>query len=177
MVLRWHHSRKEYVFQWRDWPLWENAAIGRKLGVEGASAVVEELIRTGHAEWNDAGKSMVTLMWHSAEEIAAKLFDFVRKHDMVGSVFTVYELHQGDDVLGTVRNYYRARVGASRRLPVFEGFAAAPNNNQWVSGGAWCEGCLQLSPFMMDVNLYGYSQWDRTHVHPRWYPGVEPHQR
>lgn len=103
MVLRWHHSRKEYVFEWKNWSLWENAAIGRKLGEEGASAVVEELIRTGHAEWSDAGKSMVTLMWHSAEEIAAKLFDFVRKHDMVGSVFTVYELHQGDDVLGTVR--------------------------------------------------------------------------
>lgn len=102
MVLRWHHSRKEYVFEWRDWPLWENAAIGRKLSEEGARAVVEELICTGHAEWNDAGKSMVTLMWHSAEEIAAKLFDFVRKHDMIGSVFTVYELHQGDDVLGTV---------------------------------------------------------------------------
>lgn len=103
MVLRWHHSRKEYVFEWRDWPLWENAAAGRKLSGEGARAVVEELIRTGHAEWNDAGKSMVTLMWHSAEEIAAKLFDFARKHDMIGSVFTVYELHQGDDVLGTVR--------------------------------------------------------------------------
>eukprot|EP00752_Nemacystus_decipiens_P002115 g2019.t1 len=101
MVLRWHHSRKEYVFEWRKWPLWENAAIGRKLSGEGARAVVDELIRTGHAEWNDVGKSMVTLMWHSAEEIAAKLFDFVRKHDMVGSVFTVYELHQGDDVLGT----------------------------------------------------------------------------
>jgi len=59
----------------------------------------------------DAGKSMVTLMWHSAEEIAAKLFDFVRKHDMVGSVFTVYELHQGDDVLGTVRNQLATRAG------------------------------------------------------------------
>ena len=104
MVLRWHRSRKEYVFEWKDWPLWENAAIGRKLSAAGAAAVVEELIRTGHAEWNDAGKSMVTLMWHSVEEIAAKLFDFVRKHDMVGSVFTVYELHQGDEVLGTVSN-------------------------------------------------------------------------
>lgn len=103
MVLRWHHARREYVFAWKDWPLWENQTIGRKLGSEGARAVVDELIRTGHAEWNDAGKSMVTLMWHSAEEIAAKLYDFVRKHDMVGSVFTVYELHQGDDVLGTVR--------------------------------------------------------------------------
>ena len=65
--------------------------------------MVQELIRTGHAEWSDAGKSMVILMWHSADEIAAKLFDFVRKHDMIGSVFTVYELHQGDEVSGTVR--------------------------------------------------------------------------
>lgn len=106
MVLRWHHMRREYVFGWRDWPLWENHAIGRKLGSEGAEAVVEELIRTGHAEWNDAGKSMVTLMWHSADEIAAKLFDFVRKHDMAGSVFTVYELHHGDEVSGTVRTAF-----------------------------------------------------------------------
>lgn len=98
------------MFAWRDWPLWENPAIGRKLGNEGAGAVVEELIRTGHAEWNDGGKSMVTLMWHSAEEIAAKLYDFVRKHDMVGSVFTVYELHQGDEVSGTVRaEHYTSR--------------------------------------------------------------------
>ncbi|CAM9720550.1 unnamed protein product [Scytosiphon promiscuus] len=101
MVLRWHNSRNEYVFEWRNWPLWENAALGRKLSKEGARAVVEKLIQTGHAEWNDSGQSMVTLMWHSAEEIAAKLFDFVKKHDMIGGVFTVYELHQGDDVLGT----------------------------------------------------------------------------
>lgn len=103
MVLRWHHVKKQYVFAWRDWPLWENAAIGRKLGDDGAAAVVEELVRTGHAEWNDAGKSLVTLMWHSADEIAAKLSNFARKHDMIGSVFTVYELHQGDEVQGTVR--------------------------------------------------------------------------
>lgn len=103
MILRWHHARKEYMFAWKDWPLWENAAIGRKLGEEGAKAVVDELIRTGNAEWSDAGKSMVTLMWHTTDEIAAKLFDFVRKNGMIGNVFTVYELHQGDDVLGTVR--------------------------------------------------------------------------
>lgn len=101
------------MFAWRDWPLWENPAIGRKLGNEGAGAVVEELIRTGHAEWNDGGKSMVTLMWHSAEEIAAKLYDFVRKHDMVGSVFTVYELHQGDEVSGT--DFYGMDEGLFRK--------------------------------------------------------------
>ncbi|CAM9221326.1 unnamed protein product [Sphacelaria rigidula] len=113
MVLRWHHARREYVFAWKDWPLWENQTIGRKLGSDGAGAVVDELVRTGHAEWNDAGKSMVTLMWHSAEEIAAKLYDFVRKHDMVGSVFTVYELHQGDDVLGT--DFYGMDEGLFRK--------------------------------------------------------------
>lgn len=90
------------MFVWREWPLWENSTIGRKLGNSGALAVVEELIRSGHAEWNDSAKSMVTLMWHSADEIAAKLFDYARKHDMIGNVFTVYELHQGDEVLGTV---------------------------------------------------------------------------
>lgn len=115
MVLRWHHSRKEYVFEWRNWPLWENAAIGRKLGGQGATAVIEELVRTGHAEWNDAGKSMVTLMWHSADEIAAKLFAYVQKHDMIGNVFTVYELHQGDEVLGTVSTRSAAFLATAPR--------------------------------------------------------------
>ncbi|CAM9497295.1 unnamed protein product [Discosporangium mesarthrocarpum] len=41
---------------------------------------------------------MVTLMWQSPDEIAAKLYDYVRNNGMVGSVFTVYELHQGDEV-------------------------------------------------------------------------------
>lgn len=88
--------------------MWENATIGRKLSSNGALAVVEELVRSGHAEWHDTSKSMVTLMWHSTEEIAAKLFDFARKHDMVGNVFTVYELHRGDEVLGTVSRYPRS---------------------------------------------------------------------
>lgn len=118
MILRWHHARKEYVFAWKDWPLWENAAIGRKLGEEGAKAVVHELIRNGNAEWSDAGKSLVTLMWHSTDEIAAKLFDFVRKNGMIGSVFTVYELHQGDDVLGTVRKKTTRRT--DRRSSIFD---------------------------------------------------------
>lgn len=106
MVLRWHQSRKEYVFSWKEWPLWENSRIGRKLSSSGALTVVEELVRIGHAEWNDEAKSTVTLMWHSADEIAAKLFDFARKHDMVGNVFTVYELHRGDEVSGTVSGMF-----------------------------------------------------------------------
>ncbi|CAM9550504.1 unnamed protein product [Choristocarpus tenellus] len=101
LVLRWHHTRKEYNFAWKNWPVWENTSIRRTLNGEGAMLVVLELIRTGHAEWKDSGKSIVTLMWQSPDEIAGKLYDFARRNGMIGSVFTVYELHQGDDVQGT----------------------------------------------------------------------------
>ena len=38
----------------REWPLWENRAIGRALGDEGVSAVMQHVVATGGGEWADA---------------------------------------------------------------------------------------------------------------------------
>ncbi|KAG5175912.1 ESCRT-II complex subunit-domain-containing protein [Tribonema minus] len=101
MVLAYHKARKAYAFAWRDWPLWENRAINRRLDEAGAQAVVAELVRTGHAEWQDSGKTSLSLFWDTPADTAARLYEWARSTGLVGSVVTVYELHQGEDTRET----------------------------------------------------------------------------
>ncbi|CAM9464990.1 unnamed protein product [Phaeothamnion confervicola] len=101
LVLKYHNARKEHSFAWRSWPLWENRQINRRLSDEGALAVAQELIRGGHAEWQDASKTRMVLFFQSPAETASKLYEWVRKQGRIGEVFTVYELHQGDEMEGT----------------------------------------------------------------------------
>ncbi|CAM9533108.1 unnamed protein product [Chrysoparadoxa australica] len=101
LVLTWHKKHSTAAFQWQQWELWANKTIGRKLSVEGAEAVCEALIASGHAEWEDAAHTRLTLFWESPATIASSLYAFAKERSMIGGVFTVFELVQGDDSIGT----------------------------------------------------------------------------
>ena len=58
--------------------------------------VVEELVRTGRAEWQDGTKTRLTLLWQRPEDVADRIYEWAKMNDMVGKVATVYELHQGE---------------------------------------------------------------------------------
>ena len=61
-------------------------------------------VTAGHAEWEDADeRAQLLLMAQRPSEIATQLYQKVRETGMIGSVYTVLELYEGDEaaVLGT----------------------------------------------------------------------------
>jgi len=98
-------------------PLWENKAIGRRLGPDGQAEVVSALLASGHGHWEsptdaaafraDAVVTVATtpgrlrITWRTASAVAVTLWEHARANNMFGSVFTVFELHSGDVADGT----------------------------------------------------------------------------
>jgi len=78
-----------------SFPLFRNAAIDRSLSTEGRRAVADELVSTGHAAWEDPGKTL-HLFVKTPSEWAALILDFIQSNGLSGTIYTLYELHSGD---------------------------------------------------------------------------------
>lgn len=76
-------------------PLFTNEKIDRKLNKAGIDAVVQSLIQHGNAEWTDSTHTSLHIIWKSAEVISGEVLEWARKNDS-GTVYTIYELHSGD---------------------------------------------------------------------------------
>uniref|UniRef100_A0AAQ4QMV2 Vacuolar protein-sorting-associated protein 25 n=1 Tax=Gasterosteus aculeatus aculeatus TaxID=481459 RepID=A0AAQ4QMV2_GASAC len=55
---------------------------------------------SGNLEWLDKNKSRCLVMWRRPEEWGKLIHQWVSKNGMVNSVFTLYELSNGDDTEG-----------------------------------------------------------------------------
>eukprot|EP00771_Trimastix_marina_P003133 gnl/Trimastix_PCT/4337.p1 GENE.gnl/Trimastix_PCT/4337~~gnl/Trimastix_PCT/4337.p1 ORF type:complete len:179 (-),score=25.54 gnl/Trimastix_PCT/4337:33-569(-) len=81
-------------------PLFHNADISRQLSVEGIRMMLDALVASGHAFWEDAGKTRCLVSWRTAPEWAAAMMQWVDANALHGKVFTVYELACGDEARG-----------------------------------------------------------------------------
>jgi hypothetical protein len=68
------------------------------LSLEGVAAVAELLILRGHAEWVDASKSGLRVNCKTPSTIAVEMYDWARRASAYSTVFTLFELVQGDDL-------------------------------------------------------------------------------
>uniref|UniRef100_A0A673K913 Vacuolar protein-sorting-associated protein 25 n=1 Tax=Sinocyclocheilus rhinocerous TaxID=307959 RepID=A0A673K913_9TELE len=85
------------VLEAQESAVFNNNRIHRKLSVEAIQVVFEELRKTGNLEWLDKNKSRCLIMWRRPEEWGKLIHQWVSKNGMVNSVFTLYELSNGDD--------------------------------------------------------------------------------
>uniref|UniRef100_A0A672NSX3 Vacuolar protein-sorting-associated protein 25 n=1 Tax=Sinocyclocheilus grahami TaxID=75366 RepID=A0A672NSX3_SINGR len=100
LVLSFCRHRKLYtldVLEAQESPVFNNKKIERKLSVEAIQVVFEELRKKGNLEWLDKSKSRCLIMWRRPEEWGKLIYQWVSKNGMVNSVFTLYELSNGDD--------------------------------------------------------------------------------
>ncbi|XP_034050175.1 vacuolar protein-sorting-associated protein 25 isoform X1 [Thalassophryne amazonica] len=88
------------VMEAQEGPVFNNKKIERKLSVEAIQVVFEELRKKGNLEWLDKNKSRCLVMWRRPEEWGKLIYQWVSKNGMVNSVFTLYELSNGDDTEG-----------------------------------------------------------------------------
>ena len=104
-VLGWAHHHNQSLISVTEWPHFGNPDIKRRLSVEGIGSVVEHLINAGYAEWEDDSHARIRVMWRRPVDWAAIIYDYACDNAMVGNVYTVYELHSGDDT--TDAQFYR----------------------------------------------------------------------
>ncbi|XP_069672611.1 vacuolar protein-sorting-associated protein 25 isoform X1 [Periplaneta americana] len=121
LVLDYHRISKQCVLDVREAQrssLFNNTAIDRKLPQEGIIMILEDLARTGNAESLDKPKHSLTskikksnvqqypvdkykyrwhIYWHTLEEWADLVYNWVQSCGMTNNVCTLYEITDGDN--------------------------------------------------------------------------------
>ena len=99
LVLDWAQHHKEHTISVAEWPHFGNPAIQRRLPADAVSSVVQHMIGTGHAEYEDDTRARVHVYWRRPADWAAIVYDFARGSGMIGKgrVYTVYELRNDED--------------------------------------------------------------------------------
>jgi ESCRT-II complex subunit VPS25 len=96
LIVSWHQARKLTTMRVAEWPLWENKAIDRRMSSKGVEAVLEYLVKEGNCEWADSAHTTATVFYKTPAEWASLVLAYVHANGMYGTMYTVYELSQGD---------------------------------------------------------------------------------
>ena len=75
-----------------------------RLDEEGKNAVIAYMIKKGNAEWDDDAHTRVRLIQKSTETLAGEIYTWMQSKGLMGSVYTVYELHAGEEYRNTGRH-------------------------------------------------------------------------
>ncbi|KAG3268884.1 vacuolar protein-sorting-associated protein 25 isoform X1 [Ictidomys tridecemlineatus] len=94
---RLHKQSSMTVMEAQESPLFNNVKLQRKLPVESIQIVLEELRKKGNLEWLDKNKSSFLIMWRRPEEWGKLIYQWVSRSGQNNSVFTLYELTNGED--------------------------------------------------------------------------------
>ncbi|KAF5297825.1 hypothetical protein FQR65_LT09896 [Abscondita terminalis] len=78
--------------------LFSNTSIDRKLNAQILLTILTDLQRTQNADPIDKQKFCWLIYWHTLEEWASIIYDYVSSRGANNSVFTLFELTQGNDV-------------------------------------------------------------------------------
>ena len=77
-------------------PLFTNTSIQRSLSTKDMQLVIDECVRSGHAEWTDQQHMNCILTPTPYAEWASKLVQWATDLGLVNQILTVYEIHSGD---------------------------------------------------------------------------------
>mmetsp|Transcript_4949 Transcript_4949/g.10286 ORF Transcript_4949/g.10286 Transcript_4949/m.10286 type:complete len:182 (+) Transcript_4949:261-806(+) len=100
LVLEWFAENgakggDQSVLSLDSFALFRNDALDRSLDEPGRKAVAQDLIDSGHGQWQDFGKTLYVFV-KTPSEWASIIYDFVQQNGLGGTIYTVYELHSGD---------------------------------------------------------------------------------
>ena len=65
------------------------------------------MIKSGNAEWEENHtKACLRIIWKKPETLAGEIYNWACNSEILGTVFTVYELHSGEENLDSGSFYY-----------------------------------------------------------------------
>ncbi|KAH0786435.1 Vacuolar protein-sorting-associated protein 25 [Histomonas meleagridis] len=79
--------------------LFTNKTINRKLSKENAIFFLERLVCQQNAEWMNTEKTKIKIIWRKPEDWGSLLLQWAQKNNYTNTVFTFYELREGDDTI------------------------------------------------------------------------------
>lgn len=79
-------------------PIFNNTIINRKLNTTDLLVILSELQHSGNAAPTDKQKNIWHIYWHTLDEWANIIYNYIMTNGMINTVFTIYELTQGDDI-------------------------------------------------------------------------------
>lgn len=101
-IIQWaiHNKQTELIVERElKGQLFSNEAIHRSLSLDEAVEILDFMEARGNGEWKAPGKTKFLILYKSLAEWSALLYTFVDRSGQMGSVFTVYELLEGDDTI------------------------------------------------------------------------------
>lgn len=104
LILNYCKHKKMYEINVTDMlnsPLFFNEAINRKLPAEGIVLMIDELVKTGNAEWsNPKEKTKCSIFWKNIDHWADLIYSWAAASGKTDMVLTVWEIQNGDDSQG-----------------------------------------------------------------------------
>jgi len=101
VIVKYVHLKNLKGISLNEFQLFENHQIGRKLDSEARTAIAQNLIDSGHGEWNDINHNSMTITWRTAGDWGQVMYQHANELELVDTVYTLYELHSGDISRGT----------------------------------------------------------------------------
>ncbi|XP_034943112.1 vacuolar protein-sorting-associated protein 25 [Chelonus insularis] len=102
LVLDYYKATKQAILDIREIhssPLFNNASIKRKLPAEVVLIILESLYKSGNAAPLDKSKQRWLIYWHTLEEWADIIYNWVQNNGFTGTVCTLFELTQGENIV------------------------------------------------------------------------------
>ncbi|CAH1163318.1 unnamed protein product [Phaedon cochleariae] len=100
LILEYCEKNKIYVIDVREssqGPLFYNSTINRKLEQSVILSILSELQKTDNSAPVDKLNNRWEIYWHTLEEWASMIYDYVLGQGIQNSVLTLHELVQGED--------------------------------------------------------------------------------
>lgn len=103
LIVGWHQANKTTSLVVKDWPLWANKEINRRLPDEAISTVLEYVVSSGSGEWEDpASKTRLRVFYRSPSDWGKAIHRYACDHGMAmeGSIYTLYEIRTAGEWQG-----------------------------------------------------------------------------
>ncbi|KAJ8978792.1 hypothetical protein NQ317_015516 [Molorchus minor] len=113
LILAYCQKTKTYIIDVREatqFSLFNNSAINRKLEHNVIVSILSELQKTGNAAAVDKAKNRWEIYWHTLEEWASMIYEYVSNSGMQNTVLTLYELVHGENSNGEEFNGMQQEV-------------------------------------------------------------------
>ncbi|CAM9213413.1 unnamed protein product [Ectocarpus fasciculatus] len=97
IILEYHMQNNVCTMNVATCPLFENKTIDRRLSIDGIKEIIDHLIASENAAWEDSAHTIARVMWKTPDTIAAEVYNWACQNDYLNTIFTVFELHSGDE--------------------------------------------------------------------------------
>ena len=101
IIVKWVKHMNASVIDVNKCEIFENTAINRKLSEKDRVEILNYMVSKGNGDWVDETKSRCLVFWYSLDEWAKLVYDWATTYGQVGNVFTLYDLVEGEETVGS----------------------------------------------------------------------------